>query len=87
MNEAILYGIRDHKLEAFCEFFFIPNNAVAVRRFDLRVNDGNPDDQVTQWPEDFSLWRLGRVTMDQGDVEKEDQVMLARGFEIKRKDS
>jgi len=58
------YSVKDLKAEAFAPPFFLINNQVAMRGFNAALRD--PQNQMSQWPADYALYRIGEFADDTG---------------------
>lgn len=52
-----IYSVYDEKSEAFGIPFFVINDALALRNYDVLLNDDNSI--VSKFPSDFKLYRIG----------------------------
>lgn len=66
-GEGGIFSLYDTKAEAFLPTFNAPTNAVAIRVVSNMVNGGN-DDVICKHPDDFSLFRLGTINLNDGTV-------------------
>ena len=64
-GEGGIFSLYDTKAEAFLPTFNAPTNAVAIRVVSNMVNGGN-DDVICKHPDDFSLFRLGTINLNDG---------------------
>lgn len=83
MNELILFAVFDVKANAYLQPFFQQNNMVALRAFEAAVNES--DHQFQKWPEDYSLWRIGRFDQVDGVLASEVPQCLCKAFDLIRK--
>lgn len=60
----IAYSVYDEKAEFFTVPFFASNTHVAVRSLDRLVNDDSTT--VHQFPDDFTLYEIGKFDQDTG---------------------
>lgn len=61
----ILIGIFDRKAQCFISLEPTPNIAVSVRQLTENVNKQS-DSPIYKWPEDYSLWELGKWNNETG---------------------
>lgn len=59
-----VYTIKDAKTNAFANPFYSVNDATAIRSFEQAAAD--PNTTISQFPEDFSLYKLGTFTDESG---------------------
>jgi len=52
-----IYTIKDAKAGTYAQPFYSVNNTTAIRSFTVSVKD--PQNPLSAYPEDFSLWHLG----------------------------
>jgi len=69
-----LYSVRDLKAQTFCNPFASLNDATARRDFARAVND--PNSQLCQNPEDFSLALVGTFDDESGEIHATGPVFL-----------
>jgi len=63
--DKMLYGIKDDKVHAFTgKLFEARNDQEASRMLHAAVNDDKI--QLSMYPEDFSLWRIGTYDDETG---------------------
>lgn len=60
----ILYAIKDDKVGAFANLFPAKCDADAVRSLQTAMRD--PQIQLSMYPEDFSLWKIGTFNQENG---------------------
>ncbi len=76
-----IYAIYDSKIESYGTPVFIPNDRVAQRSVEDLVREGTHD--AVKYPEDFSLFRLGRYCDQSGTIEPLDSpVLVAKMHEV-----
>lgn len=71
-----IYAIRDNKVGAFMQPFYMNTNAAAIRAFDDLVNDGKSG--VNKHPEDYELYLLGVYDDNTGRITQDDQSLVQR---------
>lgn len=78
-------AVRDSAMLAFAQPMFVPAPGVAVRSFTNEVNRADPQNMLSQHPDDFELWWIaeyheeeGMFTMPEGGAR-----CLARGKDVK----
>lgn len=74
-----VYVVRDAAAEATMRPVFFERDAVAMRSFTLQVASG--DDQMSNSPEDFTLYRVGSYDDDSMVLVSEDPHRLLNGLE------
>lgn len=62
-----IYSIRDSKAEIYRQPFFCSSHGEAERNFEMLVNDSKS--LVSQYPDDFDLYYIGKFDDDKGMVE------------------
>jgi hypothetical protein len=60
-----VYTIKDAKTNAFANPFYSVNDATAIRSFEQAAAD--PNTTISQFPEDFSLYKLGTFSDESGE--------------------
>lgn len=71
-----IYAVKDKKAEAFIpQLITHSHDAVAVRFFTDMLRD--PQTALAKHPEDYDLYRLGQVDLDQGNINSEPQFIVA----------
>lgn len=81
MNGIVaLFALFDSKAAAFLPVFSAPTKAFAIRLVTDMVND--PQQQVAKHPDDYSLFQLGVMNMDDG-VIKPEKMNLGNCVEFK----
>jgi hypothetical protein len=81
-----IYSIYDSAAEAFTQPFFMHNDGLAIRAFQDNVNASN-ENNISNHPEQFTLFRIGKFSDNNGKVDSEPQpVSLALGIEMKNPD-
>lgn len=76
----VLYEIHDAKAENYTPPFNETNDATAIRRFKISVN--NPDMTFNHHPEDYSLWRCGHHDGQTGRIHEQEPILIARAFDL-----
>lgn len=79
------FAVRDAKVGRFAQPFASMNNETAVRAFTVEAN--NPDSNIHQFAEDYSLWLVGYFDSDRGVVVKtltSEPEHLVRAVDVKR---
>lgn len=61
-----MYAVYDRKASVFARPFCSPNDAMAMRSF--RAARQDPATELSKFPEDFTLYRLGDFDDDSGEV-------------------
>lgn len=55
---SVVCAVRDSAMQAFAQPAFVPSVGVAVRSFSSEVNRKDPQNVLSQHPEDFELWHV-----------------------------
>lgn len=58
------FGVKDVKSDTFQEIFPARSDSEAIRSFSMAIT--KPGNQVSEFAEDFSLYHLGKVDLDNG---------------------
>ena len=59
MEVQKMYSVRDAKTEIFSNPFYAKTHGEAERNFSMAVNDNNPNNMLSKFPEDYQLWYIG----------------------------
>jgi hypothetical protein len=70
-----IYSVRDNLAEVFNDPFPHINNATAIRDFQAGMAE-NPN------KEDFSLYHVGTIDLDSGDVKGVDPIKIYSGLDM-----
>lgn len=79
MMQAIIYTIRDTKSEGFTRPSFFVTEEMAVRSFSFAVDGG--DQAMTDFPDDYTLYRIGVWNDETGMIEGHDVNRVITGIE------
>ena len=74
-----LFAMRDTKVNTFGKLFPFQNDEEAVRAFSKAVSGG--DQLMTEWPEDYTLFRVGTFDDDIGEITPEAPFRIINGLE------
>ena len=81
-----MFAVYDSKLGAFFTPFFMAHAALAQRAFTATAND--PQSQICQHPQDFTLFELGEWNDELGQIAmypKHVNLGLAGGYKVREK--
>lgn len=78
-----LYSVRDIKLQKYGIPFVAPNDEIAKRMLHSTISAGGTT--MSEFPEDFQLYKLGNYDDDTGEFETENE-FLANATEYKNED-
>lgn len=81
-NTKKYYGIKDKKADEFCEIVENINDACMLRSLKSAVNDTNARTMISQYPEDYEVWKLYEVNTISGEPTP-DKRKLAEACEYK----
>jgi len=82
MNNCFAYSILDTKSKVYNQPHFLINDAVAIRQFQMVVND--KESIISKYPEDFRLYRVGEFNLTNGKITPEvNPVEIAHGLNLK----
>lgn len=71
-----MYAVRDNKVGTFAAPCLFENDATAIRAFgDLVVRD--KDSLMHLHPEDFSLWSIGEINLETGELTQNTESLRA----------
>lgn len=80
-----LYSVFDEKSGSFAPPFYMQADGMALRLFDDQINDYSHPSLLADHPEDFSLYRIGTFTDEDGKVVAENvPVLLAHACLLKK---
>lgn len=88
MAKNIMVSVRDIKLGAFAQPFFVANEDVAKRSFALAINDKR-NENLYPIRDDLELWMLASYDNDSGRVDTKGmpKIIVNRGEMVKREDT
>lgn len=74
----------DENGKVFHRPFSVESEAQAIREFKSVVNEQNPNNILNQYPEEFSLYKLGEFEQENGECKlvPTEQKVLSRGSEL-----
>jgi hypothetical protein len=75
---TLIYAIYDQASQSYAQPFFAQNDGVAVRIVQSAVN-GPERNNITLYPEQFSLWRLGEYNDKTGKIIPAEKPEFLRG--------
>lgn len=76
------YAIYDSKAEAYMQPFFVRNDGEALRGFmDGMDNEQSP---FHKWPQDYTLFKLGRYDDETGKIDACTPISLGNGLELRK---
>lgn len=79
-----LYSMKDTKMGKFAMPFVAPNDEIAKRTLASTIKQGGST--ISEFPEDFQLFRLGNYDEDTGDLTTDNEFIAnATEFAIKTK--
>jgi hypothetical protein len=79
-----IYSVYDQASQSYAQPFFAQNDGVAVRVLQSAVNGAEPNN-ITLYPEQFSLWRLGEYNDKTGKIIPAEKPEFLRGaHELKK---
>lgn len=82
MNKVNAYCILDTKAKVYNSPYFLINDQVAVRQFQLVIKD--PESMISKYPEDYRLYKTGTFDMLTGKIESLDVPLeIAHGLTFK----
>jgi len=67
MQEAQIYSVYDRKAQYYLPLFTMRGNADAIRQFTEIVTQS--DTNVSKYPADYDLVRLGQIDLETGSIE------------------
>lgn len=77
-----MYVVHDSKADAFMQPFFLNEDEQAVRGFSDSVN--NPESPFFNHASDYTLYRIGQYSEENGEVTAEDRRALVNGVDVKK---
>lgn len=75
-----ILAIKDVKVNAFMQPFFMRTNEEAIRAFTTTVND--PTTQFNKHPEDFHLYNLGEFDEIDGTIESQEPIQKCHAMAV-----
>ena len=77
--EAKIFAVRDTKSDGFARPSFFISDEAAIRAFSTAVDGG--DENMTRFPDDFTLYRLGVYDDESGIITGSDPDRVLTGLE------
>lgn len=77
--KSSLYSVYDKKAEAFGRLFQLHNDSMAIRSFTSSIVSA--DGHMAEYPEDYSLYRVGVFNDETGTVEGSEALRIITGLE------
>jgi len=71
-----VYSIYDKQVKAYMNPLVCTNDAEAIRLFTTFVNEDNKQSNICMYPEHFSMWRLGTMDAESGNLEKDQKELI-----------
>lgn len=76
-----IYAIKD-EITGFGKSIVLAQNDQEVERSFKTMLMGQKDNEIATWPKDFSLWRLGELVKDTGEILSKGAELIVRGDSI-----
>lgn len=82
-----IFAIKDYTAELFSNLQLHANKATAIRSFTDQVNNGQADNLVAKYPEQFGLYQLGVYDDNTGFIEVSEQgaELVIRAVDVKNR--